>query len=295
MLHSVGTFVVTKDMVDRDGERVLPSGAQISNFEINPIMFHNHKRWDGAVGNWKNIKVTDTEILMDGYISDATEQSKTVLGLCKDGVIKTASMGFRPKKWSDDDKDKLPGQTGVTILEYEVIEVSVTDIPANPEAAMKSFDKSSENEKIHTNFKSWNENKEGLIVKSFIVDKNFENMNILEVVNKFLGTNFGSDAKQEDVEAAFKKLSEQKGMSQESVEKTLQSYSDVFKTHVKDSVEKAIQPLADEIEALKAQIKEMKEISDNPDGEGEETLEDAAVEKSTNTIDVRKFFNQNNN
>jgi HK97 family phage prohead protease len=288
MLVPIGEFIVTKDIVDRDSERVLPSGANLENFKKNPIMFYNHMRWDGGIGTWDNIKVSDGEISMFGYVSDSTEYSKEKLGLVQDGVIRTASMGFRPKKWSDDSKDKLAGQLGVTILEYEVIEVSITDVPANPDAVMKSMDK--KEYKVYSDFKSWQEDKEGVIVKSFQIE-NFNNMNILSVVNKFLGTSFGEDAKPEDVEAAFKKMSEQKGMSQEAVEKSMKEFADVSKSFVKSEIETATKALKEEIEVLKGQMKELKEDNGNPDGDEDEDLDDAKPkEKSDNIIDVTKFF-----
>lgn len=288
MLVPIGRFTVTKDIVDRDSERVLPSGANLDSFKKNPIMFYNHNRWDGGIGAWDNIEVTDTEIAMDGYISDSTEYAKEKLGLVQDKVIRTASMGFRPKKWSDDSKDKLEGQLGVTILEYEVIEVSITDVPANPEAVMKSMDK--KDYKVYGDFKSWQEDKEGVIVKSFQIE-NFKSMNILSLVNKFLGTSFGEDAKQEEVEAAFKKFTDTKGMSQEAVEKSMKEFADVSKRFVKSEIETATKALKDEIEALKSQMKELKEENGNPDGEDDQ-LEDKPKEKSDeNVIDVTKFFN----
>ncbi len=288
MLVPIGEFIVTKDIVDRDSERVLPSGANIENFKKNPIMFYNHMRWEGGIGSWDNIKVSDGEISMFGYISDSTEYSKEKLGLVQDGVIRTASMGFRPKKWSDDTKDKLEGQLGVTILEYEVIEVSITDVPANPEAVMKSMDK--KDYKVYNDFKSWESDKEGVIIKSYQIE-NFNNMNIfLDAVNKFLGTSFGADAKQEEVEAAFKKMSETKGMSQEAVEKSMREFSDVTKGFVKSEIETATKALKEEIESLKGQMKEMKEVNDAPDGDDDENLDDTKVEKSDNVIDCTKFF-----
>lgn len=288
MLVPIGRFVVTKDIVDRDSERVIPSGANLNSFKMNPIMFYNHMRWEGGIGTWDNIEVTDTEILMDGYISDSTENSKEKLGLVQDGVIRTASMGFRPKKWSDDTKDKLEGQLGVTILEYEVIEVSITDVPANPEAVMKSMDK--KDYKVYNDFKSWEADKEGVIIKSYQIE-NFNNMNIfLSLSNKFLGTAFKEDAKEEEVEAAFKKFTETKGMSQESIEKSMKEFSDVTKSFVKTEIETATKALKEEIETMKSQMKELKEENGNPEGEEDENLDDTKVEKSDNVIDCTKFF-----
>ena len=289
MLVPIGRFVVTKDIVDRDSERVLPSGANLNSFKMNPIMFYNHMRWEGGIGTWDNIEVTDTEILMDGYISDSTAYAREKLGLVKDKVIKTASIGFRPKKWSDDTKDKLEGQLGVTILEYEVIEVSITDVPANPEAVMKSMDK--KDYKVYNDFKSWEADKEGVIIKSYQIE-NFNNMNIfLSLANKFLGTAFKEDAKEEEVEAAFKKFTETKGMSQESVEKSMQDFADKSKAFLKSEIETATKALKIEIESLKTQMKELKEENGNPDGdEGEDLDEKPKDQKSDNVIDCTKFW-----
>jgi hypothetical protein len=120
-------------------------------------------------------------------------------------------------------------------------------------------------------------------------------MNILSIVNKFLGTSFGEDAKPEDVEAAFKKMSETKGMSQEAVEKSMAAFSDVTKGFVKSEIEAATKSLNDEIEILKSQMKEMKGENSNPDGDEVENLDDAKVEKSDNIIDVTKFFTSKTN
>lgn len=292
MLHDIGVFTVTKDMVDRDGERVLPTGGNYNNFKLNPIMFYNHSRWDSPVGKWSDIEVKEDSVEMRGWISDATDMAKNVLGLVKDDVIRTASIGFKPLVWSEDEKDKLPGQKGVTIKEYEILEVSVCDIPANPESVMKTMDNGVEKTmKVYNSFKSWEQDKDGIIVKDFQfqTSKNFEHMNILEVVNKFLGTSFGDDAKSEDVEAAFKKLNESKGVSAETVQKSLQEYDVLFKQHVNETVVSAIGSLKAEVETLKVQIKEMKEEDQTPEGE-DDNLIDREVEKSANVIDVRQFF-----
>lgn len=291
MLYDIGVFTVTKDMVDRDGERVLPMGGNYNNFKKNPIMFYNHSRWDSPIGKWSDIEVKEDSVEMRGWISDTTNISKNVLGLIKDDVIRTASIGFKPLVWSEDEKDKLPGQKGVTIKEYEILEVSVCDIPANPESVMKTMDNGVEKTtKVYNSFKSWERDKDGIIVKDFQfqTSKNFD-MNILEVVNKFLGTSFGDDAKTEDVEAAFKKLSESKGVSVETVQKSLQEYDVLFKQHVTETMDSAIGSLKSEVEALKVQIKEMKEEDFSPEGE-DDNLSDREVEKSAGVIDVRQFF-----
>jgi HK97 family phage prohead protease len=302
-LESVGFFTVTKDIVDRDGERVLPKGAKVKNFKSNPIMLYNHNRWSSKpIGKWANITVTDDAIEMEALISDATKSSKEILGLAKDKVINTSSMGFRPLKWSDDEADKLPGQKGLTVTEYELIEVSLTDIPANPEAVGKGMDaeKDEEDVKVYGSVKSWiTGGQNGIIVKSFNVvnddkDKNFDNMNIFELLNKYLGTSFVEDAKMDDVEATLKKFTESKGVSAEDVNKSFTQYDGLFKKFVDEKIGESTKALKDEIEALKGQVKQIKETpNDSPEGDDSENLKEKSEKSSDDDveiIDVTKFF-----
>ena len=300
-LVSIGTRIVTKDIVDRDDERIIPKGARLKNFEKNPIMLYNHNRWSSKpIGKWSNIKVTDDAIEMEGFISDATESSKEVLALAQDKVINTQSMGFIPKKWSDDPKDKLPGQKGLTVTDYEVLEVSMTDIPANPEATEKSFgEKGEENPvKVYGSVKSWMDGgKDGIIVKSFVAtseieDKNFDNMNIFELLNKYFGSSFKEGSKMDEVEAVLKKFTDAKGITATEVAKSFETYDGLFKTFVDEKITEATKALSDELTTIKAQLKEIKEIPpDSPEGDDVENLKDQPdFTEDEEVIDVTKFF-----
>jgi HK97 family phage prohead protease len=300
-LVSIGNRIVTKDIVDRDDERIMPKGARLKNFEKNPIMLYNHNRWSSKpIGKWANIKITDDAIEMEGFISDATESSKEVLALAQDKVINTQSMGFIPKKWSDDPKDKLPGQKGLTVTDYELIEVSMTDIPSNPEATEKSFGEKGEESpvKVYGSVKSWMDGgKDGIIVKSFVAtseieDKNFDNMNIFELLNKYFGTSFGEDSKMDEVEASLKKFTDAKGLTASDVQKSFETYDGMFKTFVDEKITEATKGLSDEISALKMQLKEIKQTPpDSPEGDDVENLKDPIdPAEDEEVIDVTKFF-----
>lgn len=302
-LVSIGKRIVTKDIVDRDGERVMPRGARVKNFEKNPIMLYNHNRWSSKpIGKWSNIIITDDAIEMEGFISDATESSKEVLALAQDKVINTQSMGFIPKKWSDDPKDKLPGQKGLTVTDYELIEVSMTDIPANPEATEKAFGEKAEDSpvKVYGSVKSWMDGgKDGIIVKSFVAtseieDKNFDNMNIFELLNKYLGTSFGEESKMDEVEATLKKFTDAKGLTASDVQKSFETYDGMFKKFVDEKITEATKSLGDEISALKMQLKEIKETpADSPEGDDVENLKDKPdFIEDEEVIDVTKFFTE---
>lgn len=303
MLHSVGNFIVTTDSIDRHSERVLPSGAKIKSFKSNPVMLYNHLRpsffspnANLPIGKWGNISIGEKSIEMEAFISDGTDESRKVLELVKDGVIRTASIGFRPLKWSDDEKDKLPGQKGLTITEYELIEVSLVDIPANPDAVQKSIDGSEnteDSEPVYGSVKSWVENGcNGIVIKSFV---NSLNMDIIKVVNKFLGTNFGNDAKPEDVEKAFEKFSANRGVAIEEVEKALEKFDGEVKSFVADEISKLnVKELKEEIELLKEQLAEVKNAGSAPDADGGD-FKEKNIDSDVEVIDARKWFNLSKN
>jgi hypothetical protein len=63
------------------------------------------------------------------------------------GYVSAFSIGIVPLKFSDDPADLKPGQTRATVTECELIEISLTDIPANKEA-VKLYQRNDQGELI---------------------------------------------------------------------------------------------------------------------------------------------------
>lgn len=147
MLEYAGTFIVSDGSLDRHSERVLPSGAVLDYFRDNPVMYYNHHRSTSAdfagvgatqimpVGMWENVRIEDGVMLADAYIDTSDEVGQRLFRKVQMGVISSASIGFRALAWSDSDDDKLPGQQGYTITSWELLEISIVDIPSNRNAS----------------------------------------------------------------------------------------------------------------------------------------------------------------
>ena len=121
--------------VDRDGELILPSAFENSipaYLEKNPVMLWNHDPAE-PIGKVTQMTVEGNDVPFKAEFAD-TDKAKEIRSLYRAGVLNAVSVGFKPLDWSDDPKDKLKGQSGVTITDLELYELSAVAIPANADA-----------------------------------------------------------------------------------------------------------------------------------------------------------------
>lgn len=133
--HEIG-FVVNRDSVDRDGERILPSAYKkdFDHYLANPVVLYNHNMSEPTVGRMVNHKITDKEILM--RVKFAYDENPRAAMLWKlysadPPYMQMVSNGFIPLAASDKEKDKLPGQKNLTFTRIEMIELSLVNVGAN--------------------------------------------------------------------------------------------------------------------------------------------------------------------
>jgi len=122
-------FVACDDAVDRDGDRMLPGALETDEFESNPILYwdHGHKLGRLPIGTcrvWEEGGV----LFMQPHISEATQESRDVKALVDDGTIRACSIGYltkaaRPNSFGGED-----------VIKASLVEVSLTGIPAKPNA-----------------------------------------------------------------------------------------------------------------------------------------------------------------
>ena len=132
------TFVVTKDSVDRDSERILPGAieANLSHYLENPVVLFNHDFSIPAVGQMVDYNIGDTEVTMtDRFAPDSHALAKVLWELYSaedpGPYMRMVSLGYLPIEWSDDAEDILEGQKGLTYLEIEIFEHSFVNVAAN--------------------------------------------------------------------------------------------------------------------------------------------------------------------
>ena len=121
------TFIVSDESVNSYGYIVRTEGIHTETFERNPVMFYMHNRDRGIVGRWENIRKEGAQLLADAVFDDATELGRQVKTQVENGFLRCASIGIENVV-----KEYLNGIE--TIVECDLREISVVDIPANGNA-----------------------------------------------------------------------------------------------------------------------------------------------------------------
>lgn len=144
-------YVFSDETVDRYGDIVRQAGADLENFNKNPViqLFHNYASFPVGVSikTW----VDATEKKTKGYVLfldnrvDASGTSDTAFKMAKSGVMKAGSIGFMPKaaripNAEDRAKYGMP-DGGIEYVGWELLEFTLCPVPANPNALQESVSK----------------------------------------------------------------------------------------------------------------------------------------------------------
>lgn len=137
-------FIISSEGIDRYGDIVRMNGAMLDNFRNNPIVLYNHNSSTYPIGRAHNLVVTDNNLQADVVFHELTAESKLVKQLVHEGYLKATSIGFMPLEYqevtpTDEQKINLPKNSKITEYKrWELLEFSIVNIPANPEAVMEN-------------------------------------------------------------------------------------------------------------------------------------------------------------
>ena len=147
-------FIISSENVDRVGDKMEISGGRFEHFVANPVVHYNHKTTDLPIGVCVGLKAVfqngNWELHAETHFHEQTEESKVVKKLVDAGVLKTASIGFYPIRTveepvpfelAEDFKSRFPWRNGINVFkEWELLEYSIVNIPANTDAlALKTL------------------------------------------------------------------------------------------------------------------------------------------------------------
>ena len=113
--------------------RVITAGIDTSHFQQNPILLYMHERGE-VIGTVENLAVEGDALVGDLVFDEVTDLSKRVALQFEKGSLRCVSAGLRIVELSDAPEMVVQGQTRSTVTRSILREVSVVDIPANPEA-----------------------------------------------------------------------------------------------------------------------------------------------------------------
>lgn len=148
---------MTTDTVDADDEIVLPSGADMSRFEKNPVLLLCHGYGQpGAyhalpIGRVAWTKKRPNGILAGVKFAQSTAMGRDIKALFEEGMLRSFSIGFRSleasplsreEAYSRPDWKAAFDRTRGRVLvhrRWQLLELSAVPLPANPEALVASF------------------------------------------------------------------------------------------------------------------------------------------------------------
>jgi HK97 family phage prohead protease len=137
-----GRIRISTGALDRQKDRVIPSGAMIENYMKNPVVQwgHNYRDPWATIGETVQLEVSNEGIVAEFALREPANESDPmhiIRALWTQGLIRTASIGFNPEAWDKNDEG------GLDFTSWELLEWSLVPVPANQEAlrlAVKSLD-----------------------------------------------------------------------------------------------------------------------------------------------------------
>lgn len=134
-------YVLSDSSVNEYGFRLLTSGYQIDSFRKNPIGYYMHRREDGIVLKWEDLKIDGDRIVGTPTINLSNSRGVQTYDEAENGFLNAASVGhIVVLEYSTDKEMMLPGQTGPTITKWYNKECSLVDIPGNSNALTQLYD-----------------------------------------------------------------------------------------------------------------------------------------------------------
>lgn len=122
------TAVASSPKTDRHGEVVDQAGWDLKNFKKNPVLLWAHDHTQMAIGKATRVWMSEGKLMFKGVWQEATDLGKAAKQLVEDGILKTFSVGFLPSEMD-----------GNTYTKQELLEISLVNVPANPDAMMLAY------------------------------------------------------------------------------------------------------------------------------------------------------------
>lgn len=138
--------IANANIVDRVQERLDPRGIMVVDYMKNPQLLAHHSYYC-PIGQVEQLDIQDDGIHFEAWIGDPTkgdltEMQEEIRSLVLQGILKTVSVGFIPRKiraplYSDQGELLEP----MVIEQWELLEISIVAIPCNQDSVfgVKSF------------------------------------------------------------------------------------------------------------------------------------------------------------
>lgn len=139
------TGVANANVVDRMCERLEPSGVDLEFFSKNAQLLAHHSYYH-PVGQVESITPEEDGVKFRAWIGDPekaelTAMQKEIRSLVSQGILRTVSVGFIPKKIRPPLFDDQGNMTEPLVIEkWELLELSVVAVPCNQDSLFETLD-----------------------------------------------------------------------------------------------------------------------------------------------------------
>lgn len=144
-------IVISDESINSYGFWVKTDGINLEVFSRNPVMLYNHNRYGGGtvhdqlpIGKWKDLRVENGVLTGEPVFDQNDEFAVKIKQKYEAGILSACSMGFRALEWSSEPSLLKEGQTAATVIKSLLLEISICDIPSNPNATVVLYDDNSE-------------------------------------------------------------------------------------------------------------------------------------------------------
>jgi HK97 family phage prohead protease len=138
-------FTASTESTDREGDVIKADGWVLDNFKSGGVLLWGHNQDKLPVGKVLWVKQKDGELLGKARFNGQTQLSKDVEKLVRMGDLTGISVGFRALESEKTHEGRM-------FTKQELLEVSVVNVPANPDAVIhtiKNLDLKSDNVKLN--------------------------------------------------------------------------------------------------------------------------------------------------
>lgn len=137
-----GWIVASTPAVDRQNDRVMPLGIDLTNYQKNPVVVfgHNYSAPWAIIGRAVDMAVDMSGLRMKPELrapANDSDPMNVIKALWDAGLLRAASIGFMPIEAKQNEFG------GLDFTKTQLLEVSLVGIPANQEAlrlAIKALD-----------------------------------------------------------------------------------------------------------------------------------------------------------
>lgn len=149
-------FTASTDAKDRHGTILNQNNWQLDNFNRNGIIGYNHEVYGSMFGGSNPDDIIGTgrawtengELLVevDFEPADINEKAEKIFRKVQHGSLKAVSVGFAPVGEGHQGRKADGEDTSAYYFEgQELVELSIVNVPSNPEAVKRSLDESAIN------------------------------------------------------------------------------------------------------------------------------------------------------